>query len=163
MNIVLSGMPASGKTTVSKALEKLGKKVYDTDGEIVKEHGEITRIFADHGEEYFRNLESKTVEKLSALDGVVIATGGGCLLRQNNVALLKRSGKIVYLRARIETLLKRVEGDTTRPLLQGGAEEKIKKLYKERTPVYERAADIIIDTDGLSPEEIAQRITELTK
>lgn len=163
MNIVLAGMPASGKTTVSEALERLGKKVLDTDAEIVKEHGEISRIFADYGEEYFRGLETRTVERLCGLNGVVIATGGGCLMRSENISLLKRNGKIVYLRARPETLLQRVKNDTTRPLLQGGAEEKLKKLYKERAPVFERAADFIIDADGLSPEQIAQRITELTE
>lgn len=163
MNIVLAGMPASGKTTVSKQLERLGKKVYDTDAEIVKEHGEIKRIFEKHGEEYFRNLETITLGRLCELDGIVIATGGGCLMRKANTALLKQNGKIVYLRTDVETLLKRIEGDDTRPLLMGDARGKLQKLYDERTPVYERAADLIIDTDGQKPEEIAHKITELIK
>ncbi len=84
-------------------------------------------------------------------------------MRSENIGLLKNSGKIVYLRAGLQTLLSRINGDTSRPLLSGGAEDKIKKLFAVRTPLYESAADIIIDTDGLSPEEIASSIAELIK
>ena len=84
-------------------------------------------------------------------------------MRKANTALLKQNGKIVYLRTDVETLLKRIEGDDTRPLLLGDARGKLQKLYDERTPVYERAADLIIDTDGQKPEEIAHKITELIK
>ncbi|MDE6613744.1 MAG: shikimate kinase [Clostridia bacterium] len=163
MNIVLTGMPASGKTSVAKQLEKLGRVVRDTDAEIVKRHGEISGIFRTHGEEYFRKLETEEVKRLSQKNGLVIATGGGCLLRQENVNLLKASGKIVYLRTGLETLYKRAKDSTSRPLLNGNTREKLEKLYDERTPVYERNADIIIDTDGLKPEEIARQITELIK
>lgn len=160
MNIVLAGMPGSGKTTVAKAFARLGFAVYDTDEEIVKEHGAINEIFSRFGEEYFRDIESRTVEKLSALSGAVIATGGGCLLRAENTAALKRDGKIVFLRTTPETLIRRVEGNSERPLLKGVASEKMNELYKTRQPIYEKAADIIVDTDGLSPDEIARIITE---
>lgn len=161
MNVVLAGMPGSGKTTVAKQLQRRGKTVLDTDEQIVKKHGRIADIFENYGEKYFRDLETQTVREVSALSDVVIATGGGCLLREENVKLFKQSGKIVFLRTRVQTLINRVEGDTERPLLQGDMRARIEKLYNDRTPVYEKAADFIIDTDELTPEEVANKITEL--
>ena len=163
MNIILCGMPGCGKTTVAEVLARRGKKVYDTDAEIVKKHGEISEIFARFGERYFRDLETQTVKELSLLNEVVIATGGGCLLREENVNAFKSCGKIIYLKTQVTTLLKRVEGDTARPLLQGDTRARLEKLYSDRKEVYENSADIIIDTDDLSPEQIADIITEKLK
>ena len=164
MNIVLAGMMGCGKTTISALLaRKLDRTAIDTDAEIVKTHGRIADIFEKFGEEKFRDIETETVKKISAMDNVIIATGGGCLLREENLRLLKNNGKIVFLRARLETLVKRVEGDTERPLLAGGAELRLSRLLQVRTPVYESAADIIIDTDELTAEEVAEKITELFK
>lgn len=164
MNIVLAGMPASGKSSVAKALAKLtGAEVYDTDEKIVGKYGAISEIFDKYGEAAFRNLETEEVKKACAADNLIISTGGGCILREENIKLLKSSGKIVYLRTSINTLLSRANGDGTRPLLRGGAEQKMKKLFEERSPVYERVADLITDTDGLSPEEIASKIAEQIK
>lgn len=164
MNIVLAGMPGCGKSTVSKALAaKLGYIAADTDSEIVKEHGEISKIFADFGEEYFRKLESKAVKKLSSLDNVVVATGGGCLLDPQNVISFRSSGKIVYLKTELSELARRLRGDTTRPLLQGDIEANLKNLYGRRAKIYENAADITVQTDGYTPEEIAEKIMELIK
>lgn len=160
MNIILAGMPGSGKTTVARELEKLGKTVVDTDAEIVKRYGAITEIFAVRGEEYFRDLETQTVAEASALENAVISTGGGTLLRESNVNALKACGKIVYLRTQPDTLLKRVEGNADRPLLLGDTRGRIEKLFAERAPVYEWAADLIVDTDNLTPEQIAGKITE---
>lgn len=163
-NIILAGMPLCGKTTVSKELgELLHAPVLDTDEEIVKEHGNISEIFKSYGEEYFRNLESLAVKKVCKLKNTVISTGGGCLLRRENVAEFKKSGKIVYLRAELKTLTERAKGDKTRPLLFGNTEEKLKNLFYERAPVYENAADVAVDCDELTPGEIAIKITELLK
>lgn len=164
MNIVLCGMMGAGKTATAAALEELsGKKAVDTDWLIVREHGRIADIFAAHGEQYFRNLETQTVARLAEEDNLVVATGGGCVLREQNVELLKRNGKIFFLRAKEQTLVERVKGDTERPLLAGDLQKKIADLLAVRTPVYERVADFIVDTDGLSPAEVAKQILSLSK
>ncbi|MCD8294345.1 MAG: shikimate kinase [Clostridia bacterium] len=159
MNIVLCGMPGSGKTTVGGVLSSTSSYVLvDTDEEIVRSHGEINGIFAEFGEPYFRDLESAVCERLGALDGQIISTGGGCLLRPQNAAYLKANGKIVYLRTQPETLIARVQGDTTRPLLAGDAKAHIYELYAKRKAIYEAAADIVVDTDRLTPEQVAEEI-----
>lgn len=164
MNIVLIGMPASGKTTVAAALAKdLGLEVLDTDALIVERHGEINKIFEKFGEEYFRNLERAAVKEVAKHTNAVISTGGGCPLRKENVLALKNCSKIVFLRTSVAELIKRTQGDGTRPLLKGEREERLKHLLSVRTPVYEGAADFTVDTDGLTPEEIAKKITEFTK
>ena len=159
MNIVLCGMMGSGKTTVARALENIyGFSVVDTDEIIVRRHGEINAIFRDLGEQAFRNIESQTVKEVSALDGYVISLGGGVVLRRSNVEELKKNGKIFYLRTRAETVIARVKGDSSRPLLQGNLEERVHAILKDRSKVYEEAADVVIDTDDKSPEEIADII-----
>ena len=163
MNIVLCGMMGSGKTTVAAELHRAyALEWVDTDEEIVKRHGEINKIFAQYGEEHFRDIESETVkEVVSRCDNAVISLGGGCVLRQENVNELKTNGKIFYLRARPETIISRISGDTTRPLLQGGLEEKVHTISAARSRIYEGAADYVIDTDNLTPAEIARKITEI--
>lgn len=163
MNIVLCGMMGSGKTTVAAQLHRAcGLDWVDTDEEIVKAHGEINKIFADFGEERFRDIESEVVkEVVSRCDNAVISLGGGCVLRKENVLELKKNGKIFYLRAQPETIIARISGDTTRPLLKGGLEEKVRSISAARSKVYEGAADYIIDTDNLTPAQIAQKITEI--
>ena len=161
MNIVLCGMMGSGKTTVAAEFGKLGYKVIDTDAQIVERYGSIDKIFSEHGEEYFRDVETQVVkEVMQNYDSAVISLGGGCVLRQENVKNLKAGGKIFYLRAKAETLIKRLKGDTTRPLLKGGLEERVRSILAVRSGIYEGVADFIIDTDELSPAEIAMKIRD---
>lgn len=164
MNIVLAGMPGSGKTTISRLLaEALNMRLIDTDEEIVKKYGAITDIFDKFGEECFRNLESQVVNEVCGESGAVISTGGGTLLRPENRAAFKNNGKIVYLKTGVENLVARVGGGEGRPLIAGDAQNKIRELYIKRAPVYETAADITVETDGVCPEDIAALIAERIK
>lgn len=162
MNIVLCGMMGCGKTTVAQQLAKLyGYKLIDTDSEIVARYGAIDKIFAEKGEEWFRDAESKITEEVAQKNTcTVISLGGGCVLRQSNVQALKKSGTIFYLRTQADTIIKRLKGDKTRPLLQGGLEERVRSILSARAKIYEQAADKIIDTDGLTPEQLAKAIKE---
>lgn len=160
MNVVLCGMMGCGKTAVAAAYSALyGVNSVDTDAVIVERYGEINAIFSEYGEEYFRGIETQVCREVAAsFDQAVIALGGGCVLRAENIAALKKTGKIFYLRTKAETIIKRLKGDSTRPLLQGGLEEKVNNILSQRAAIYEGCADYIIDTDGLTPEEIAKRI-----
>lgn len=163
MNIVLCGIMGCGKTTVAAELSRLtGMEQTDTDAEIVNEYGRIADIFEKYGEARFREIETQTVARISSRDNIIIATGGGCVLNSANVEYLKRNGKIFFLQTRPETLIKRVEGDTERPLLAGGAEKRINELLPARTPKYLAAADYVVDTDGAEPEEIALKIINIS-
>ena len=145
-NVVLIGMPAVGKTTVGKKLSKeLGMPFVDTDDEIVAREGRpISDIFATDGEEYFRKVESEVIRDVSSRKGSIIATGGGAVMRPENVEVLKSFGQMILIERDLESLMP--TGD--RPLANNP--EKIKTLYKERMPVYRSVADIIIDAnDGL--------------
>jgi len=164
MNIILGGMPGSGKTTVSKLLSKLlNMPVYDTDSELVAQYGAINAIFAEKGEQFFRDREAEISAEFSRLPRAVIATGGGCLLRAETVKNFKENGKIVYLKATEETLYGRVKDNLSRPLLVGDNKGKLKKLLKERAPIYEAAADFTVETDSLTPNEVAEKIAEFFK
>lgn len=164
MNIVLTGMPGSGKTTICALLaSKLGYTAADTDQNIVRAHGDINSIFQNYGEAYFRSLEREEVQKLSCASGLVIATGGGCLMDARNVANFKKSGKIVFLDASVDELCKRLQGDDTRPLLRGDLRANLLKLYNSRANIYRSAADYTVSTDNLPPQLVAQKITELIK
>jgi shikimate kinase len=152
-------MPGAGKTSVGKKLEWLSaRRCVDTDEMIEREYGKISDIFAKYGEGYFRDLETKTAESLSQKDKLIVSTGGGFMMREENVRFLKQNGKIFYLRAGLSTLLERVSGNDNRPLLRGDPEGKLKELIATRAPVYERVADHIVDTDGRTVAEIAKEI-----
>ncbi|MBQ8323444.1 MAG: shikimate kinase [Clostridia bacterium] len=166
MNLVLCGMMGAGKTTIGiKIAELTGRRWYDTDGVIVDKHGKISDIFEYYGEAHFRKLETEVIKELSKMDNLIISTGGGLVLKSENNVLLKENGKIVFLRASFETLSKRLIVDGTRPLLQSSTEnigDRLARLMKERTPVYEHVADYIVDVDNKTPEEIAKEIVMIT-
>lgn len=161
-NIVLCGMMGSGKTTVARALNAIYNLNWvDTDDQIVGQYGAINGIFARLGEEGFRDIESAVTKRVAqSCANSVISLGGGCVLRKTNVEELKKTGIIFYLRTSPETVIKRVKGDTTRPLLHGDLEERVRTISANRAAVYEGAADYIIDTDDKSPERIAELIME---
>ena len=154
----------AGKTSVGEELAgRFGKTLIDTDRMIEERAGmSISDIFAVQGEEAFRRLETEVLEQLiSEASGEMISVGGGLPLREENRKLLKKLGTIIYLRVRPETVLARLKGDTTRPLLQGDdVEEKVNSLLSKRGPIYEMAADRIISVDGRSVEQIADAIIE---
>ena len=161
-NIVLIGFMGCGKTTIGNNLAKvLDFSFVDTDEKIEKDSQKtINEIFAAHGEEYFRNLETKTIEKMAKeAEKTVISTGGGLPLREVNADILKRTGFVVYLRVQGKTVEKRLQGDKTRPLLQGGnVSEKITNLLNFRDPIYEYGAHMVLDVDDKTVEEIIEDI-----
>ena len=164
MNIILCGMMGAGKTTIGiKIAELTGRRWYDTDGCIVDKHGKISDIFEYYGEAHFRKLETEIVKERSKKDGLVISSGGGLVLKKENNELLQKNGKIVFLRASLETLAKRLKVDGERPLLQTSTEnirDRLARLLKERMPVYEHVSDLIVDVDGKLPEAIAKEVVE---
>lgn len=153
-NIVLVGMPGSGKTTVGKLLaERLGLFFLDTDEKIVKNHGDITEIFASKGEKIFRDYESSVIKEVSSLQGKVIATGGGAVLRKENTDLLKRNGKIYFLDRPINEIC----ATHDRPLSSN--REDLEKRFKERYDIYCACADLHILDKGTA-EDNANAILE---
>ena len=160
MMITLTGFMGSGKTTVGKVLaDFLGCPFMDLDDLVVKKAGKsIPDIFAQDGEPAFRQLEAqvlrKTVEKY-AESTAVLALGGGAVLAPASAALLREKTVCIYLRATLDTLLARLEGETAgRPLADASLADRL----ASREPIYEETAHVIIDTDGLSPDEVADEI-----
>ena len=151
-NIVLSGMPASGKSTVGKIVsEQLERELIDTDKLIVEREGHIPTIFKEKGEKYFRDLETEVIKEVSALSGKVISLGGGAVMRPENVRALRHTGAIFFIDRSPEYLIP--TGD--RPLAD--KKEKIMRLYKKRIDTYLNTADYIIDGD-CEPADVADSI-----
>ncbi len=156
-NIVLIGFMGSGKTSNGIALSyKLKKPFLDTDHRIEQlEKCKISELFENRGEAYFRDAETECLKKLlEDTDDSIISVGGGTPLREENRLLLRKLGYVVYLRVRPETVMARLKGDTTRPLLQGeDPEGRIRSLMESRKEAYEDAADIILDMDDYKNRE----------
>ena len=151
-----------GKTTVGKQLAtELEYQFLDTDAYIEeKEQMTISQIFDKKGEAYFRNLETTSLEELAAkTKQTIVSSGGGLPLREENAKLLQKLGFVVYLRVKKETVLKRLEGDTTRPLLAcENPAQKVEQLLNFRDPIYEVGAHLVIDVDEKSVSEIVEEI-----
>ena len=150
MNLFLIGPMGAGKTTVGRALAKrLQRDFYDCDHEIVARCGvDIPTIFEFEGETGFRDRESQALIALSQLEGVVIATGGGAILREQNRQTITRSAVVIYLRISVEEQLLRIAKDRNRPLLQApDVKQKLEDLAIERNPLYDDMADIKLDTN----------------
>ena len=161
MNIVLCGMMGAGKTSVGIRLSELtGMRWYDTDDLITQKYGSIPSIFEFYGEARFRELETEIVHSVANEDNCVVSTGGGCVLKPENAAAFKAGGgKIVLLKVDIGVVFDRTghTGDE-RPLLKNTSFEKMRSLLEFRTPIYEGCADITVDTNGLSIDEVARKI-----
>jgi len=158
-NVVLIGFMGTGKTAVGRALAaRLGLAFVDTDALVEERAGRsVARIFAEDGEEVFRRLESEAVASAGDRAGTVIATGGGVVLRPENMARLRQRGMVVALRAAPAAILARVGAGSARPLLGANPEERVRRLLVERGPLYEDA-DLVVDTSDLSTDEIARCI-----
>lgn len=163
-NIVLIGFMGTGKTAVGELVaSRLGRPFLDTDAMIERLAGRsISQIFAEDGEAAFRRLEARAVAEAAAGIGSVIATGGGVVLSRENMDRLRRGGLIVALHADPQSILARVGGEGTRPLLGDDPEGRVRRLLEERAPLYQ-AADLIVETSGLSLEAAAARVVAFVR
>lgn len=164
-NIVLTGFMGTGKTAVGKELSRLlNMKLIDVDTEIEKSQKmSISDIFKRFGEPKFREFETEMIKNLSENKNIIISTGGGAVLRQENMDALRKRGVIICLTATPETILKRTSHNSDRPLLQvEDPLRKINDLLAFRNPFYEKA-DIMVDTENKTPLQIAEEIIERVK
>jgi len=163
VNIILTGMMATGKSAVGRELASLlDISFVDTDSLIEDEAGmPITDIFQKHGEETFRDMEKKMIRSVSRLNNHVIATGGGVVKDPDNMSALEENGAVICLKASAAEIIKRTSGLTDRPLLNiADRESEIKKVMRERKKFYARA-DICIDTTGREAADVAVEILGL--
>ena len=162
-NIVLIGFMGAGKSTVSEYLSrKYNMDTVEMDQIIAeREKMSISDIFSVHGEEYFRDLETKLLIEMQAKTNTVISCGGGVPMRERDVKEMKKNGCVVLLTATPETILERVKDNHDRPLLEGNKTVSyISELMEKRRAKYEAAADVIIETDGKSTQEICEELVQ---
>jgi shikimate kinase len=160
-NVVLVGFMGSGKSSVGRLVARtLRGRFVDTDRMVVDRAGrEITEIFAEHGESHFREEESRALRSLLGARGLVVATGGGIVTVPANVPMLKQLGMVVWLDAAEEIIWQRVSRNQKRPLLHTeNPRETIRTLLEKRTPHYEAAAALKVDTSTLTHAQVAEII-----
>ncbi|MEY8338753.1 shikimate kinase [Lachnospiraceae bacterium 62-35] len=164
-NIILIGFMGAGKTSVGQQLARQQNCSFlDIDEYIEKRAGmAVSQIFEIQGEEAFRRMETESLRELAGnCRGCVISVGGGLPVREENRKLLKQLGTVIYLRVMPKTVEERLKGDKTRPMLQGGdSGERIRTLLAFRNPLYEEAADHILDADGKTVKKILEEIRAL--
>lgn len=160
--IVLMGFMGAGKSTVGRLLASLlGCQFLDTDEWIEKEQGrKISDIFAQDGETAFRDMETALLENLqNGKEDLVLSIGGGMPVREENRALLRNIGTVIYLKTSKEEIIRRVSGSQNRPLLKGGVlEERVTSLMNAREQIYVETAHMEILTDGKDPQQLAEEI-----
>ena len=165
MNIALIGYRGTGKSVVGKlAGKRLGMKCIGMDARIVEKAGKsIPEIVEEQGWTAFRDLESEVVRELTALDGVILDTGGGVIERPENIEALQATCRIIWLKASTAAIVSRIQGDTQRPSLSGEKSftDEVDEILTRRTPIYAGAAEYEIDTDALTPQQVADRIVEI--
>lgn len=166
-NIVFIGFMCSGKTTIGRALAKeIDFEFIDTDKWISKQMNlTVGEIFAEKGEDYFRQLETNTVRDFSKnLSNTVLSTGGGLSIRQENIPYLKEIGTVVFLSVSKDGVLERLNPNIERPLLAGGNPgKKVEELLAVRGPIYEEVADFIVDTNDKSVMEIVEEVKRVLR
>ena len=162
-NIYLIGFMGCGKTSVSAAMGRLyGKTVVEIDDLIIAREGRsVNAIFAESGEPYFRDCETQILTELSETQNYIVSCGGGIVLRPENIELMRKAGMIVLLDAEPQTILDRVGDDDSRPNLRGRKTVAgVQELKNKRASAYSSAADIKVDTDNKTIDEVAKEIYE---
>lgn len=150
-----------GKSEVGRALaSRLNMDYIDTDEIIEKsEERKISGIFKENGEEYFRKLETEVAKTLEDYDDFVVSTGGGMVLREENVKMLKELGPLILLTSSLEVIYQRLKDSSHRPLIEEGDKlENIKNILEKRNPIYGKAADFKVDTSTITPEQAVEEI-----
>ncbi len=165
MNIVLIGYRGTGKSVVGKILaRRLNMAYVGMDAEIIRRAGRpIPQIVEEYGWPGFRDMETRVAMDLAGRDNLVVDTGGGVIERPDNIPALRKNGRIFWLKATVATIVRRIQGDDQRPALTEGKSftEEVAEVLGKRRAKYQGAAQHEIDTDALTPEEVAQEILQL--
>lgn len=160
-NIYLIGLMGAGKTTIGRQLAKaLGRPFYDSDKAIEDSTGvNIPTIFEYEGEEGFRGREQAVIEELASLEGIVLATGGGAVIKEQNRETLRQHGFVVYLQCSVDKILQRTRRDNQRPLLNTeNPRQRLEMLFSEREPLYLSCADFKINTGKMQSKSVVKQI-----
>jgi shikimate kinase len=167
MNITLIGYRGTGKSVVGEIVAKrLQMTCVGMDAKIVQKAGmSIPEIVENQGWTAFRDMESAVVRELAMLDNIIIDTGGGVIERSENIDVLKANSCIIWLKASTKAIVSRIQGDTERPSLTGKKSftDEVEEVLERRTPIYKKAAQYEIDTEQLTPDQVADRIIEIWK